>query len=43
MYAPVAGELLFRQPQGHVTLLHLSPGLSPIALVVTDFKGIRAG
>jgi len=33
----VAGELLFRQPQGHVTLLRSVAGLSRIALVVTDF------
>jgi transposase-like protein len=39
----VAGELLFRRPHGHVTLLHSVAGLSRIALVVTDFKGIRAG
>jgi hypothetical protein len=38
----VAGELLFRQPSGHVTLLHSVAGLARIALVVADFKGIRA-
>ena len=39
----VAGELLFLQPQGHVTLLHPFAGLAPVVLVVADFKGIRDG
>ena len=38
----VAGELLFLQPQGHVTL-HPFAGLAPVVLVIADFKGIRDG
>jgi len=39
----VAGELLFLQPQGYVTLLHPFAGLAQVVLVVADFKGIRDG
>jgi len=38
--APVAGELLFRLPQGHVTLLHIVLGFE---LVAADSKGIGVG
>ena len=41
-WSPVAGELLFLQPQGHVTL-HPFAGLARVVLVVADFKGIRDG
>jgi len=44
IFSPVAGELLFRQPQGNVTSLHSVAGLvRRIEPVVADFKGIRAG
>jgi len=36
----VAGELLFRQPPG---MSHSVAGLARLELVVTDFKGVRAG
>ena len=39
----VAGELLFRLPLGHVTLLHSVLGLARIELMVADSKGIGAG
>jgi hypothetical protein len=43
LFCPVAGELLFLQPTGHVTLLHPVARLARVALVVADFKGIRDG